>query len=107
MRQLGYPASLIAEMVEGPSASQVFEQKTKPLKFSTRFYIEVDTAKELGMSIAEYQKLSRWERKVWFYFRYLSGKKDEFAREDAEEERKNNQNRETSVSSNVRQRYRE
>ena len=106
MRQLGYPAIIIAEMLDGPSPAEVVEQRIKPLKFSSRFYIEVETAKELGLTVEQFEKLSRRERKIHFYFRYLSGKKEKFAMDDAEEERKRNQQRESFHNDGMRQKFR-
>ena len=56
------------------------------MEYSTPTYFEMDTAKTLGISLKHYHSLSRRERKLWYYYRILASKKEEYQYEKIKRE---------------------
>ena len=79
---LGVPLKVYQDYFT-PNIKTRVKATTDPLSVSTSMYIEVDIARELGMTLEEYQKLSRRERKIQMFFRVLSSEKERHAYEES------------------------
>lgn len=79
----------------------VVKAKTDPLSYGTMLYTEVTLAKQCGMSLGEYKKLPRTERRILYFHYILEGKKEEhaYAKSREESERKAAMNNPSSKSS--------
>ena len=60
-----------------PNRKTQIKAQIDPLSISTGLYIELELAKEHGLTLGEYRKLPRYERKLWLMFRVLSNAKDQ------------------------------
>ena len=85
-----------------PSAFKAADAKLKPLKYSTRFYIECEIAKELHLSLEAYHRLSLRERKTWYLHKILAAEKERYAHEEARRDAEVRQPRRTSRPSKYR-----
>ena len=79
---LGVPLKVYKDYFT-PNIKTRVKATTDPLSVSTPMYIEVDIARELGMTLEGYQKLSRRERKIQMFFRVLSSEKEKHAYEES------------------------
>lgn len=57
-----------------------------PLSFSTPMYAEVDAARQLQITHAEFKKLPRRERYIQFIYQIMKGEKDNHQLEKAKRE---------------------
>ena len=65
-----------------PNRKTQIKAQIDPLSISTGLYIELELAKEHGLTLREYRKLPRYERKLWLMFRVLSSEKEKHAYEE-------------------------
>lgn len=102
MRALGFPGSLVLELLGDTGRDVQIRAKVDPLLFSTALAMECTLAQKCGMSLSAYHKLPRKERRTWFFFHILEGKKEERAYEKSREESEKNARMNNPASSRSR-----
>ena len=70
------PVQVYREYFGDRSAMTKGKASIEPLAYSTHLYTECDIAKDLGLTLGQYQALPRKERKTWIFHRVLAVEKE-------------------------------
>lgn len=86
MKALGAPGSFLLELFGDRAMDTAIRAKADPLLFNTPLFTEVTLAKQCGLSLSEYRKLPRIERRILYFHHILTGKKEERSYEKSQED---------------------
>ena len=85
MLALGFPFGLYEKIFVNPGALEKARAQQEPLHYSTLHYVECKIARTLGMTVADYRKLPRRERRTQYFFEILANEKETYAYDQAKE----------------------
>ena len=90
-----------------PSIKTKAKAQTEPLTVSTKLYTDWELATSLHMTVEQFMKLPRRERRLQLFCKILSNKKEEHAYKEAKEKSERESRMERDTDSSVRpSRYR-
>ena len=94
---LGFPDSLYGELFGQPRGLVGRKALNHPLGFSTPLYRECEIAQKLQLTLENYRKLSRKERKIWYYHTILANEKERHQYEKVKQEQDMKRNQAPSM----------